>query len=94
MKNSKKVKSENDNLAQVQGYPDFENSSKGSSVTETIKETINNIRTINEQLDQVYPETQEEEYFFLACCEERLQRMMEDPDFQDESMRMAQFYGR
>lgn len=57
MKNSEKVKFENDNLAQVQGYSNFENSPKGDTTMEVIEH-------INEKLDDVYPEMSPEDIFF------------------------------
>ena len=53
--------------------------------TVAVVETINHI---NEELNEVYPDS-----YFIDRYNEMLERAMEDPDYQEQAMRMVQFYG-
>ena len=79
-----KEQEENDNLAQVQGFPNFENSPKGDPT----------IKLIEEKLNQIFPETSyDDRFMYFDHQNDMVTRAMEDPDYQEEIIRMVQFYG-
>lgn len=88
-KSDEQIKFENDNLAQVQGFPDFLTAPKGdmSDVTETLNHIV-------EKLDEAYPPdmTEEEVNMFHSYFDEQMHRAMEDPEHQEEARRLYQFY--
>jgi len=52
------------------------------------------VQAIGEKLNQIYPEaTDEERFMYHDHLNEMMARAMEDPDYQEEVMRMVQFYG-
>jgi hypothetical protein len=91
MKNEQKSKEqvENDNLSQVQGYPDFETAPKGEPTTETEQ----SIQKINDGLNDVYP-NDDENFLFYQHFDEMMERSIVDLEFQEQAFRMEEFYGR
>ena len=74
-------------VAQVQGFPDFDSAPKGDP-------TIQTIEKIENKLNLIYPEsTNDERFMFHDHLNEMMTRAIEDPDYQEEVMRMIQFYG-
>jgi len=71
-KSSEQVKFENDNLAQVQGFPNFESAPKGNP-TKDVKTTINNM---SKKLNQVITPEQEDE-LYSAQFEEHMRMVVE-----------------
>jgi hypothetical protein len=58
------------------------------------KPTSEAIQRINNGLNEVYPPSSENDQFmFHDYFDERMRRAMEDPDCQEEVMRLVQFYG-
>jgi hypothetical protein len=84
-KSSEQVKFENDNLAQVQGFPDFESSPKGDPTTD-VKKTISNM---SKKLDDVITPEQEDE-FYSAQFEEHMRMVMES----EQPLWMISIYGK
>ena len=61
---------------------------------EEVKDFRDSINSINDKLNQIYPETSDDERFmYHDHLNEMMTRAMEDPDYQEEVMRMVQFYG-
>lgn len=76
---------ENDNLAQVQGYPNFEDSPKGSN-DETIQRIENN-------LDKIFTEEEEIQMLYKYHRDQMIESSIEDPD-DERSLRLVEFYGK
>ena len=81
-KSAEQVNYENDILAQIQGYPDFASAPKGDPT----KDAEEIIQHINDQLNLIPDE------FYLAYYDEQMMRAIEDPNHQEEAMRLVQFW--
>jgi hypothetical protein len=83
-KSSEQVKFENDNLAQVQGFPNFESAPKGDLIT-GVKKTI---KDMSKKLNEVITPEQEDEIYSVQF-EEHMRIVSES----ERPFWMASIYG-